>query len=126
MLDKSDLYQQFLLFFSILLTWFTGETGRIMVAGGAGGALRWLSNEKRNIRDGVFAVAGGSIIAYYFWPLVMGILVKYVGIDSGTNGVEAMSGCIAGIFGASGIRILVAVVEARAAKLAKGDTDEQA
>jgi hypothetical protein len=119
--DKQfDFIQQLLLAGSMVLAWLAGETGRIMVAGGAGGALRWLSSERRNMRDGVIAIIGGSIIAYYFWPLVLNLLTKYIGIDPTTSGAEAMSGCLAGIFGVSGIRIGVAIVEAYAGRIARG------
>ncbi len=118
--NQFDFFQQVLFAASMIFAWLTGETGRIMIAGGAGGALRWLSSERRNMRDGLIAVIGGSVVAYYFWPLVLGLLVKYVGIDPATSGAEAMAGCLAGIFGVSGIRIGVAIVEARADRIARG------
>ena len=99
--------------------WVTGEAGRIAVAGGAGALVRWLRTEKKRLRDGIIAVAGGSLTATYLWPLVLAIVgVPLGGLEQNANNV-AMAAFVAGALGMSGVKIAVAMVEARANK--KGD-----
>lgn len=96
--------------------WFAGEAGRIAVAGGAGGLARWLSTEKKRLRDGVIAAAGGSLAATYLWPLVLAIVgFPLGGLEQNVNNV-AMAAFVAGALGMSGVKIAVAMVEARASK----------
>ncbi|AXQ93214.1 hypothetical protein LV780_04945 [Cereibacter azotoformans] len=46
---------------SMIAAWIGGEAGRVAVAGGAGGLMRWLAAEQRRIRDGVLAERAGVV-----------------------------------------------------------------
>lgn len=103
------------------VAWVSGEAGRIAVAGGAGGIARWLNTERKRVRDGVIAVIGGSLAATYLWPLVLAIIgFPLGGLDQNVNNV-AMAAFVAGALGMSGVKIAVAMVEARDSK--KGGED---
>lgn len=122
--DKNpDVWESFLLFLSMVFAWIGGEAGRVMIAGGAGGFMRWVADEKRKIRDGVFAVCGGAVSGYFLWPLTLAGLNKFTsGALTGPD-AQAMAGCLTGVLGMSGVKILVAVFEARAMSIAKGSKD---
>jgi hypothetical protein len=108
------------------IAWLTGESGRILVASGLGGLVRWIADEKRRIRTGILSIIGGAIVGYYCWPLLLHAPALW-----GGNAMEktpeaiAMAGFLAGTMGVSGVKILVAVVEARAAAL-KGSKHDAA
>jgi hypothetical protein len=97
-----------------------GETGRAMVAGAAGGLLRWLGQERRRLRDGVLAVASGSIAALYLAPVVIAVLAA-MGLDIGTGpATERSAGFLAGLAGMSVAKVLIAAVETWAGRAGQG------
>lgn len=106
------------------VAWVAGEGGRVVVAGGAGGLARWLNTEKRRVRDGVIAAAGGSLAATYLWPLVLAVIgVPFRGLEQNQNNI-AMAAFVAGALGMSGVKIATAMVEAKLDK--KDGTDDNA
>lgn len=101
---------------SLIFAWLSGETGRVMVAAGLGGALRWMVSEKRKLRDGAISIAGGVIVGTYMWPLVLhaptwlpfGSQQPFA--ETPDNAV--MAALLAGVLGMSAIKIFIAVLEA--------------
>lgn len=99
----------------VALAWVAGESGRILVASGMGGLMRWLTSEKRRIRDGVLAVVGGCVTGTYLWPAVMAVM----GLAKEPDNI-ALAAFIAGTIGVSFVKIVTAVVEARTKTWAGG------
>lgn len=97
-------------------TWLAGDAGRVAVASGMGGMMRWLSSERRRIRDGVIAIVGGGVTGTYFWPAVLVVM----GLEKSPDNI-AMAAFVAGTLGVSLVKIVIAVVETRARKW--GDQD---
>lgn len=100
-----------LLWLGLAIAWMAGESGRILVAAGMGGLTRWLTSEKRRVRDGVFAVIGGGIAGTYLWPGVLWALRMDHSPDS-----IAMAAFVAGTLGMSFVKVLSAVVETKVHK----------
>lgn len=96
------------LYGATVAAWIGGESGRVLVAGGAGGFIRWLGSERRLIRDGAIATVGGGISAAYLWPLVLYL----TGLDHAPYNI-AMAAFLAGAVGMSGVKIMTAVVETK-------------
>lgn len=92
----------------LALTWAAGESGRVVVASGLGGLMRWLTSERRRIRDGVIAVIGGVVAGTYFWPAVLAAL----SLERTPDNI-ALSAFVAGTIGMSVVKIITAVAEAR-------------
>jgi integral membrane sensor domain MASE1 len=106
------------------LTWVAGETGRAMVAGAAGGLLRWFGQEKRRLRDGIIAVASGALAALYLAPVILAILAAF-GLHLGDGpDVDRAAGFLAGLSGMSIAKVIIAMVEAWAER-AKGNDNER-
>lgn len=104
-------------------TWVAGETGRAMVAGAAGGLLRWLGQESRRLWDGAVAVATGSLAALYMAPVVTGVLAA-VGLDLGAGeAADRAAGFLAGLAGMSIAKVVIALIETWATRQTKGGGD---
>lgn len=94
-----------------VMTWVAGETGRAMLAGAAGGLVRWVGQERRRLRDGALAVASGSLAALYLAPLVVGVLrVLHIELGEGADADRA-AGFLAGLAGMSIAKVVIAAVE---------------
>lgn len=109
------LIDNLLIWGGVALAWVGGESGRVLVASGLGGLMRWLTSERRRVRDGILAVIGGAMAGQYLWPAVLYILRMDHTPDS-----IAMAAFVAGTLGMSLVKVLTATVEARAAKMAGG------
>lgn len=48
--------------------WLLGKDGQIILAGAAGGVIRWMTL-RQNWREGLIMIASGAICAYYLGPL---------------------------------------------------------
>lgn len=107
-----DLWGSLFLSMTMIAAWLGGEAGRVIVAGGAGGVLRWFAAEKRRLRDGIAAAIGGAMSAYFFWPLTLAALNSATGQAMEGADAQAMAGCLTGVIGMSGVKILVASFEA--------------
>lgn len=119
---------------SLIFAWLSGETGRVMIAAGLGGALRWLVSETRRLRDGAISITGGLIVGSYTWPLVLHMPTwlpfgaQQPFAETPDNAV--MAALLAGVLGMSAIKIFIAVVEAYGAHAVrrfktKPDSDAQ-
>lgn len=107
-----------------VLAWASGEIGRIYIAGGLGGALRWINSHRRRLRDGPVAIIAGSVSARYFHPIVGNILEGIFGDFARPEDAIATSAFVAGLLGMSLGKLLMAVVEGRFKSLKPGDNDE--
>lgn len=108
-----------------ITTWVAGETGRAMVAGAAGGLMRWLGQERRRLRDGALAVASGSLAALYLAPVVIGVLAA-LGLNLGADeAADRAAGFLAGLAGMSIAKVAIALIETWAARQTTGGRDGQ-
>lgn len=100
--------------------WLTGESGRVIIASGLGGLVRWFAMEKRHIRTGVIAIIGGAICGNYLWPVAM-MAPHWFGLGTVERTPEniAMAGFLVGTLGVSLVKIFTAIIEARGAKLVR-------
>jgi hypothetical protein len=115
-LEHLTLWEKVWLALSAVVVWLGGEVGRAAIAGAAGGLLRYLMQERLRFRDGIVSVTGGVIASIYLGPVVGAILTVAVGPIADA----AASGFIAGLAGMSLAKVIVAIVETQAKKLAKG------
>lgn len=126
-MDKGDLGSlgALLAWASAALAWLGGETGRIMVAGGFGGLVRWMASEKRRLRDGVLAAIGGCVTSTYMWPLGLH-LPRLIGQEAfpETPSNVALAAFLIGTMGTSAVKIITTYIETRAARLTKGGGHE--
>lgn len=113
-------------FIGAAFAWLAGESGRVLIASGLGGLVRWIGDEKRRIRTGMLSWIGGAITGFYLWPLALK-LPGIVGAGAFERNPEnvAMAGFIAGAIGVSAVKIIVAVVESRARKFQGADPNAQ-
>lgn len=119
-----SLWDHIVALFGAAAVWFGGESGRVLIASGAGGLVRWFADERRRIRTGIAAIAGGAIVGYYCWPIVLHIPAVWSGTPmEKTPEAIAMAGFLAGTMGVSGVKIFVALVESRASHK-RGNSDE--
>lgn len=95
--------------------WLAGESGRIVVASGFGGLVRWFGEEKRTIRNGVISWVSGAATGYYTWPVLMKlpVLFGHAEIPRDPENI-AMAGFLMGALGISAVKIFVAIVEKKA------------
>lgn len=110
---------------SAALAWLGGEAGKIMVAGAAGGLVRWLASEKRRLRDGVLAAIGGGVTSSYMWPLGLHLprLVRLEAFPKTPSNI-ALSAFLIGSLGTSAVKIITTYIEKRAASMTKGSGHE--
>lgn len=127
-MDKGDLggLGALLVSASAAVAWLGGETGKIMIAGGLGGLTRWLASERRRMRDGLIAAAGGCVTGLYLWPLGLH-LPRLIGGEAfpETASNIALAAFLVGTMGTSAVKIITAYLETRAAKLTKGGGDAE-
>lgn len=112
--DKAPgIFDYLLLWGGIILSWLAGETGRVIVASGFGGLIRWLSTERRRIEDGIVAVIGGAVCGTYLWPIVLYIPtippISSQPIPETPDNI-AMAAFVMGTMGISFVKIGAAVV----------------
>lgn len=88
------------------------EGARTVIASALGGMTRWIASEARTLRNAALAVGGGALAGHYLWPMILWLL----GMEERPQTI-AMAAYLAGTLGISGVRMLGACVEARAARL---------
>ncbi|WP_420415937.1 hypothetical protein [Marinovum algicola] len=108
-----------------VLAWASGEIGRIYIAGGLGGALRWINSHKRRLRDGPVAIIAGSVSARFFHPIVGNILEGAFGEFARPEDAIATSAFVAGLLGMSLGKLLIAVIEGKFGAVKSGGSDEK-
>ncbi len=112
-----SVFDRLLFAVGVAITWLSGEAGKALIAGAAGGFYRWLMAERRRLRDGVVAVVSGAISASYLGPVALAILrLSGLKIDDGPD-IYLTSGFLAGLAGMSIAKLVVALIEAQARKL---------
>lgn len=103
----------------LFLTWAAGSTGQAMIAGSAGGFVRWVFEKKageqktgaRLLLDGLVAVIMGAIFARYFGPVAEAVIANFIGeLGEGAAGTAAFA---AGLSGMSITKIVIAAVDAQ-------------
>lgn len=113
MQDKAPGFFEFVsVYLGLAAAWLGGESGRVLVAGGAGGLTRWLTSERRRIRDGILGVIVGVLTGQYLWPLGLH-LPKLIGgapFDEVPSNI-AMSAFLVGTLGVSMVKVGTAVIE---------------
>jgi len=107
--------------FASVSIWLTGETGRVIAAGGAGGILRWVQGEKRRLRDGVLAAGTGALCAMYLWPAVFSVMGWAFGALEPSTANVGMAAFLAGASGMSLVKVLTAAIETAAKRGGGGD-----
>lgn len=123
-MNEMSVWDHLFTFLGAAFAWLAGESGRVLIASGLGGLVRWIGDEKRRIRTGMLSWIGGAITGFYMWPLALK-LPGIVGAGEFERNPEnvAMAGFIAGAIGVSAVKIIVAVVESRARKFQGSDTN---
>lgn len=121
-----QLWDIIVVWLTLAFAWLSGETGRVFVASGAGGMVRWLSQSKRRLRDGVIAVIGGSVAGHFLWPFVLAVISVATGPLPETPSNIAMAAFVAGTSGMSLVKIVTAFIEKRAQTPGNGDGNDSA
>jgi len=104
-----------------IAAWVSGESGRVIVGSGLGGFSRWLHSGNRNVRDGIIAVAGGSLSGTYLWPFVLAIMgFPFGGLEPEPNNI-AGAAFIAGAGGMALIKVMLSMVEAKTSARTNGE-----
>lgn len=100
-------------------TWLTGETGRILIAGGLGGLTRWFFEARLRLLDGIVFVGSGMIGAVYVGPAALYLASHFYPMVSAMPSAQSTFGYLAGLFGMSVGKIVFAVLAARGRTLVK-------
>lgn len=109
-----------MLYLSAVGVWLSGEVGRTVLAGSAGGLFRWLMASRRRLRDGAAGVLAGAVVAKYTWPGVLAMFNTVLPDLGDGKDVQAMAAFLAGLGGMSIAKALLAFIEYRAEKLRGG------
>lgn len=115
-MDAPTLWDKLWLAVLAVVLWLGRETGKAVLAGAAGGLLRWLMQERRRLRDGIVSVTGGVIASIYLGPVVGAIMTQSMGPIGSTQA----SGFVAGLAGMSLAKMIVAIVETAAGRMREG------
>lgn len=116
-LQEPTLWDKALIALGVTATYLSGEAGRALVAGAAGGLYRWMMSERRRLRDGVVAAVSGAISASYLGPVVLAILrAAGLKISEGPD-LYLTAGFLSGLAGMSIAKLVVAMIEAQARRM---------
>lgn len=119
--DHLPWFDTLLLWGTIIFAWLIGEGGRVVIAGAAGGLIRWIMDERRRWRDGIVAVTTGAIFAKYGTPLGIILLNNWFGpLDAGNDQIRDSAAFAMGIGGMTVGKLIMAMFEKHAATLRKG------
>lgn len=114
-------FDTFMFWGTIIAAWLVGEGGRVVIAGAAGGLMRWIMEEKRRLRDGVVAVIAGAIFAKYGTPVGIELLDNWFGpLDSGNDQIRDSAAFAMGIGGMTFGKLIMAMFEKYAKSLKDG------
>ena len=119
--EPMTFWDHMLALFGAVALWLGGETGRVVVASGMGGLIRWFAMEKRRVGTGIASIIGGGVCGFYLWPLVLRVpmLWGWERVETAPENI-ALAGFLAGTLGVSAVKILMAIVEVYGKKLAHG------
>lgn len=95
--------------------WLVGEGGKAVIAGAAGGFVRWLGTQRFHIGEGIVSVISGAIMAHFGTPLMLALLQQWVGELQDVSGYTVPF--FSGLVGMSLAKLTIAFIEQRAAKL---------
>lgn len=114
-------FDTLLLWGTIIFAWLVGEGGRVVIAGAAGGLIRWIMDERRRWRDGIVAVTTGVIFANYATPVGLILLNNWFGpLDAANAQIRDSAAFAMGIGGMTVGKLIMAMFEKHAANLRKG------
>ncbi|WP_298491523.1 hypothetical protein [uncultured Maritimibacter sp.] len=102
---------------AVMLAWAAGDLGSRIIAGGAGGGLRWAASEGRNLKTFAGAIIAGMICAKYMAPALVTIWETYVGPFADLRDAYQTCGFLSGMIGMTGVRLVAAIIEGRARRL---------
>ena len=110
-----------LLWGTLVFAWALGEGGRVIIAGAAGGLIRWIMDDKRHFRDGALALITGAIFAKYGTPIGIVLLDNWFGpFDADTKQqVRDTAAFSMGIGGMAFGKLIMAMFEKHLAGLNK-------
>lgn len=115
-------YETFILWGTVFTAWAFGEGGKVLIAGAAGGIVRWIMEEKRRIRDGALAIMSGIVFAQYLTPVGIALMTTWFGsLGENTDDIKFSAAFAVGIGGMSVAKLVTAMFDAHARKLRKGD-----
>jgi membrane associated rhomboid family serine protease len=107
-----------ILWATLVIAWTFGEGGRVIIAGAAGGLIRWLSDEHRRIRDGAIAVITGAIFAKYGTPIGLVLLNNWIGpIDITNDQIRDSTAFAMGVGGMTVGKLIMALFEKNLRKI---------
>lgn len=105
------------------IQWIFTDAGRAVVAGAAGGLVRWLTLQERP-RDGIASIIVGALCALYLGPLAVPIFEPVVGkIVTRPDQAVGFASFLIGMGGLSVSAIVIQVWRLRRANLAKDESD---
>lgn len=115
-------FDTLLLWGTLVFAWALGEGGRVVIAGAAGGLIRWIMDEKRRFRDGAVAVITGAIFAKYGTPLGIALLSNWFGpLEAGNDQIRDSAAFAMGIGGMTVGKLIMAMFERHVDRLKKGE-----
>lgn len=120
--DQLTWFDTILLWGTLILAWVVGEGGRVVIAGAAGGLIRWIMDERRRFRDGAIAVITGAIFANYGTPVGTVLLNNWFGpLDAGNDQIRDSAAFAMGIGGMTVGKLIMAMFERHVERLKKAD-----
>lgn len=97
------------------------DTGKALLAGAAGGVVRW-ATLRQNWREGFAALTVGALCAVWLGPIVEPIIRPIVGPITPHNDPTGFASFIVGL---GGISLSGFIIDIFTARRAKGGDDEQ-
>lgn len=102
---------------------FWNAYGQLILAGAAGGIVRWLTLQQ-GWRDGLISVAVGMILAIYIGPHAVGLLAPVITFVGGTpESIMGLGGFLVGMGGIVVSGFLLDLWQIRAKLLRNGGVD---
>jgi hypothetical protein len=105
--------------------WLTGESGRIMIAGGLGGLVRWFFEARLRLLDAVVFVSSGMIAAVYLAPAALYMASHFYPMIANMPSAQFTFGHLVGLFGMAVGKIVFAVLTARGKAMVKEQDDAE-
>ena len=100
---------------SDLFGWLGTDTGKLILAGAAGGVVRWLTL-RNNWKEGSIAVIVGALCASYLGPLAVPLVEPVFGAIAPGGDSTGFAAFIVGMGGISLSGLIIDVINARRKK----------